>query len=45
MEQSQLNWMAKLIILPIAKQIVSGTNLLSDTACGMGGMLTIVEEL
>ena len=36
--------MAKLVFLPIADQIKSGTYLLYDGACGTGGMLTIAEE-
>ena len=36
--------MAKLIFLPIADRISSGTYLLYDGACGTGGMLTVVEE-
>ena len=36
--------MAKLIFLPIAKKIESGTYLLYDGACGTGGMLTVAEE-
>jgi type I restriction enzyme M protein len=36
--------MAKLILLPIADQIESGTYLLYDGACGTGGMLTVGEE-
>jgi type I restriction enzyme M protein len=36
--------MAKLILLPIADQIESGTYLLYDGACGTGGMLTVAEE-
>jgi type I restriction enzyme M protein len=36
--------MAKLILLPIAGQIESGTYLLYDGACGTGGMLTVAEE-
>lgn len=36
--------MAKLIFLPIADQIESGTYLLYDGACGTGGMLTVAEE-
>lgn len=36
--------MAKLVILPIADTIESGTYLLYDGACGTGGMLTIAEE-
>src|SRR5919198_6602907 len=36
--------MAKLVFLPIASQIESGTYLLYDGACGTGGMLTVGEE-
>jgi type I restriction enzyme M protein len=36
--------MAKLIFLPIAGRIESGTYLLYDGACGTGGMLTVAEE-
>jgi len=36
--------MAKLIFLPIADDIESGTYLLYDGACGTGGMLTVAEE-
>ncbi len=36
--------MAKLIFLPIADDITSGTYLLYDGACGTGGMLTVAEE-
>ena len=36
--------MAKLIFLPIAEQIESGTYLLYDGACGTGGMMTVAEE-
>jgi type I restriction enzyme M protein len=36
--------MAKLIFVPIADQIQSGTYLLYDGACGTGGMLTVAEE-
>ena len=36
--------MAKLIFLPIADEIESGTYLLYDGACGTGGMLTVAEE-
>ncbi|MCC6187901.1 MAG: SAM-dependent DNA methyltransferase [Anaerolineales bacterium] len=36
--------MARLIFLPIADQIESGSYLLYDGACGTGGMLTIAEE-
>ena len=36
--------MAKLIFLPIADRIESGTYLLYDGACGTGGMLTVGED-
>ncbi len=36
--------MAKLIFLPIADQIESGSYLLYDGACGTGGMVTVAEE-
>ncbi len=36
--------MAKLIFVPLADQIQSGTYLLYDGACGTGGMLTVAEE-
>jgi type I restriction enzyme M protein len=36
--------MARLVLLPIADHIESGTYLLYDGACGTGGMLTIAEE-
>ena len=36
--------MAKLIFLPIAADVESGTYLLYDGACGTGGMLTVGEE-
>ena len=36
--------MARLILLPIADEIESGTYLLYDGACGTGGMLTVAEE-
>jgi type I restriction enzyme M protein len=36
--------MAKLVFLPIASEIESGTYLIYDGACGTGGMLTIAEE-
>jgi type I restriction enzyme M protein len=36
--------MARLVFLPIAGQIESGTYLLYDGACGTGGMLTVGEE-
>ncbi|NKL03308.1 N-6 DNA methylase [Rhizobium leguminosarum bv. viciae] len=37
--------MAQLIVVPVAKQIQSGTYLLYDGACGTGGMLTVAEEM
>ena len=36
--------MAKLVFLPVAREIKSGTYLLYDGACGTGGMLTVAEE-
>jgi type I restriction enzyme M protein len=36
--------MARLILLPVAEQIESGTYLVYDGACGTGGMLTVAEE-
>jgi type I restriction enzyme M protein len=36
--------MSKLVFLPIADRIESGTYLLYDGACGTGGMLTVAEE-
>jgi len=36
--------MTKLMFLPIANDIESGTYLLYDGACGTGGMLTVAEE-
>ena len=36
--------MGKLIFLPIAREIESGTYLLYDGACGTGGMLTVAEK-
>jgi type I restriction enzyme M protein len=36
--------MARLIFMPIADQIESGTYLVYDGACGTGGMLTVAEE-
>ena len=36
--------MAKLVFLPIADEIESGTYLLYDGACGTGGMLTVAED-
>ena len=37
--------MAKLVLLPIADEIQSGTYLLYDGACGTGGMLTVAEDV
>ena len=36
--------MAKLVFLPVAGELKSGTYLLYDGACGTGGMLTVAEE-
>jgi type I restriction enzyme M protein len=36
--------MARLIFLPIADRIESGTYLLYDGACGTGGMVTVADE-
>ena len=36
--------MARLIFLPVANQVQSGTYLVYDGACGTGGMLTVAEE-
>ena len=36
--------MAKLVFLPVADEIESGTYLLYDGACGTGGILTVAEE-
>ena len=36
--------MAKLLFLPVADQIQSGTYLLYDGSCGTGGMLTVADE-
>jgi type I restriction enzyme M protein len=36
--------MARLVLLPIADEIESGTYLLYDGACGTGGMLTVAED-
>jgi type I restriction enzyme M protein len=36
--------MTRLIFLPVADRIESGTYLLYDGACGTGGMLTVAEE-
>ncbi len=37
--------MAKLVFLPAADQIKSGTYLIYDGACGTGGMLTVAEDV
>ena len=37
--------MARLIFLPIAEQITSGTYLVYDDTCGTGGMLTVAEDV
>ena len=37
--------MAKLVFLPVADHIESGTYLLYDGACGTGGMLTVAEDV
>ena len=37
--------MAKLVFLPVADQIKSGTYLIYDGACGTGGMLTVAEDV
>jgi type I restriction enzyme M protein len=36
--------MAKLLFMPVADRIQSGTYLLYDGSCGTGGMLTVAEE-
>ena len=36
--------MARLLFLPVAEEIQSGTYLLYDGACGTGGMLTVAED-
>ena len=36
--------MARLVFLPVADEINSGTYLVYDGACGTGGMLTVAEE-
>ena len=36
--------MAKLVLLPVADRLDSGTYLVYDGACGTGGMLTVAEE-
>ena len=37
--------MAKLVFLPVAGRIKSGTYLIYDGACGTGGMLTVAEDV
>jgi type I restriction enzyme M protein len=37
--------MARLVLLPVADRIESGTYLLYDGACGTGGMLTVAEGI
>ncbi|GBD55782.1 type I restriction-modification system subunit M [Gluconobacter wancherniae] len=39
-----VKFMAKLLFLPVAERIKSGTYLLYDGSCGTGGMLTVAEE-
>ena len=36
--------MARLVFLPVADEVRSGTYLVYDGACGTGGMLTVAEE-
>ncbi len=36
--------MARLVFLPVADEVRSGTYLVYDGACGTGGMLTVTEE-
>ncbi len=36
--------MARLVFLPVADEVSSGTYLVYDGACGTGGMLTVAEE-
>ena len=36
--------MARLVFLPVAEDVRSGTYLVYDGACGTGGMLTVAEE-
>ena len=36
--------MARLVFLPVAEQVSSGTYLVYDGACGTGGMLTVAED-
>jgi hypothetical protein len=37
--------MARLVLLPVADRIESGTYLLYEGACGTGGMLTVADPL
>ena len=37
--------MARLIFMPVADQVRSGTYLVYDGACGTGGMLTVAEDM
>jgi len=39
-----VQFMARLVFLPVAEQVRSGTYLVYDGACGTGGMLTVAEE-
>ena len=36
--------MARLVFLPVAEEVKSGTYLVYDGACGTGGMLTVAED-
>ena len=36
--------MARMVFLPVADEVLSGTYLVYDGACGTGGMLTVAEE-
>ena len=36
--------MARLVFLPVANEVKSGTYVIYDGACGTGGMLTVAEE-
>ena len=36
--------MARLVFMPVAEEVRSGTYLVYDGACGTGGMLTVAEE-
>ena len=39
-----VQFMARLIFMPVADEVQSGTYLVYDGACGTGGMLTVAEE-